>query len=154
MAFAVLVILATALVALPKAANATMGGCYGSGCNGLNPSGRCDSDAITVASMATSWGQLDLRYSPSCKSNWGRYTPYARSASFFATQGKGIYARVTVWNPGGSSYGVAYEDPGVYGSSWSKMTDGRPTACTGVEVLITGQNGDEDSQGWIWGPCY
>lgn len=137
-----------AMVVTPLNAAAASGGCSGSGCNGLDPSNRCDSDAFTVASMAVTDGQFDLRYSPSCQANWGRYTPYFRDASFFASQGKTIYARVTAWNPGGPSYGTAHHDLGLYGSSWSQMVDGRWTACTGVEVVLVGHNGDYDSQGW------
>lgn len=151
---AALAMAAMILVVTPAAASAATGDCYAAGCNGLDPSGRCDGDAITVASVAVPDGQLDLRYSRSCVANWGRYTPYARDASFFAAQGKGIYARMTAWNLGGSSYGTAYHPTDVYGSSWSQMVDGRWAACTGVEVVITGNNGDYDSQGWSWGPCY
>ncbi|MBK3559762.1 DUF2690 domain-containing protein [Streptomyces sp. MBT56] len=144
---------ATTMVVTPEVASATTGGCYGASCNGKNPSGTCD-DGKTVAAQAVPWGMLELRWSPSCAANWGRYTPYDRSASSLAAMKKGIYARVTAWNPGGPSYGTAYHAPGVYGSSWSQMVDGRTTACTGVEVVITNPNGDYDSQGWSWGPCY
>ena len=90
---------------------------------------------------------LELRYSRSCVSNWGRYTPYARTASTYAASRIGIYARVTVWNPGRSSYGTANHANDTYGSSWSQMVDGRITACTGVEVVHVYENGDYQSQG-------
>lgn len=152
--FAALALAVSSLVVTPSPASAATGGCYGAGCNNLNPAGRCDGDAFTVAAMGVTDGMLELRYSPSCVANWGRYTPYTRTASYYASQGKGIWARVTSWNPGGPSYGTAHHANSVYGSSWSKMTDGRYTACTGVEVFITGSNGDAQSQGWDWGPCY
>lgn len=142
------------VAASPSVAVAATGGCNGSSCNGLDPSGRCDGDAFTAASMAVTDGQLDLRYSPSCRANWGRYTPYLRDAGFLASQGQSIYARVTAWNPGGTSYSTAHHDFGLSGSSWSQMVDGRWAACTGVEVIQIGHNGDYESQGWSWGPCY
>jgi hypothetical protein len=136
-------------------ANAATGGCYGASCNGLDPMGRCDSDAITVRAMDVTDGMLELRYSRSCAANWGRYTPYWRTVFGYGLMGIGIWARVTVWNPGVSSYGSAHNaDPNPFASSWSYMTDGRPTACTGVEVMHTHGSGDNESMGWTWGPCY
>src|SRR5476649_1249641 len=67
-------------VAPASPAHAATHGCYGASCTGLDPTGRCDSDAYTVASIAINadngvyLGQLDLRYSPSCAANWGRFT--------------------------------------------------------------------------------
>lgn len=134
-------------------ARATTGGCYGASCNGQDPSGRCD-DGITVAAMGVTYGMLELRYSPSCKSNWGRYTPYGKDAAGWFAQRTGIWVRVTTWNPGGPSYQTAHHSLAlVAGSSWSQMTDGRPTACTGVEVYLSKPNGNIESQGWNWGPC-
>lgn len=140
------------ITAITTPANATTNGCDGASCNGQDPSGRCD-DGITVAAMAVTDGMLELRYSPSCKANWGRYTPYTRTASTYSAAKIGIYARVTVWNPGSPSYGTAVHANSIYGSSWSQMTDGRPMACTGVEVVHSFKNGDYQSQGWTWGPC-
>ena len=131
--------------------------CYGSGCDGLDPEGRCSGDAQTVASMAVTDGMLELRWSPSCVANWGRYTPYWRTVAGYALANPpiGIWARVTVWNPGMPSYGSAHDaDINPFASSWSQMTDGRLRACTGVEVVHTFGNGDYESQGWVWGPCY
>ncbi len=134
---------------------ANSNGCYGAGCNGKDPSGLC-ADGITVASQAVTDGLLELRYSPSCSANWGRYTPWRRDAISYFMQGKGIFARVTAWNPDSHSYGTAHHDTtwNNFGSSWSQMVDGTKAACVGVEVVITGDNGDYESQGWNWGPCY
>ena len=143
-------------------------GCYGAGCRGMNPSGMCN-DGITVASKNVTDGFLELRYSKFCKANWGRYTPWRRNALGYAAQSKVMYVRITAWNPGTPSTGVAHQDtsPNNFGSSWSKMVDGTKTACTGVEILISqpgfvaprkhswGWSSEEglDSQGWSWGPC-
>lgn len=179
---AVLVILLS-LLGTPTSAVAQTNKCYGAGCNGLNPTGRCDDDAMTVASMAVPSlgggfaGQLDLRYSPSCKANWGRFTPYQRNflGAIVGTP-ISIYGRVTVWNLGKISqqpihdYSVAR----TIGSNWTYMVDGTTTACTGVEIMQWQKNpynngspddlsegktnevpsgGSFDSEGWTWGPC-
>jgi hypothetical protein len=138
--------------------------CYGASCNGANPEGRCSHDAKTVGAMHVKDGMLELRWSPSCVANWGRYTPYVRNVTGYALANPpiGIWARVTVWNPGKASYGTAHNaDLNIYASTWSHMTDGRPKACTGVEVfhLHTAESGsgapaDMESQGWFWGLCY
>lgn len=131
---------------------ANTGGCYGASCNGKDPSNYC-TDGITVAAMSVTDGILELRYSPSCKANWGRYTPYWRDVGRLASQKQSIYARVTVWNPGGPSYGVAHTPIDPISSAWSEMADGTRTACTGVEIVYAGEDGDHESQGWTWGPC-
>ncbi len=146
---------AVGVTTVAGSAQAATGGCYGASCNGRDPSGLCD-DGVTVATTTVAEGLLELRYSPSCGANWGRYTPWQPNAYGYFLQGKGIYARVTVWNPGSPSYGTAHHDMtwNNFGSSWSQMADGTKMACTGVEVVITGDKGDYDSQGWDEGPCY
>ncbi len=78
-----LVVLGVSLSTLVAAnpAHATTNGCYGASCNGRDPSGLCD-DGVTVAAMHVNMGMLELRYSPSCKSNWGRYTPYGKDSTW------------------------------------------------------------------------
>lgn len=152
-----LMMISLTTVVTPTPANAAA--CYGASCNGLDPEGRCSHDAKTVASMAVTDGMLELRWSPSCVANWGRYTPYWRTVVDYRAanppHGIGIWARVTAWNPGKSSYSSAHDsDINPFASSWSQMTDGTVTACTGVEVIHTYGNGDNQSQGWTWGPCY
>lgn len=152
-----------AVFATPVTASAATSGCYGASCNGLDPAGRCDGDAISVASKSVSYGLLELRYSPSCKSNWTRYVPYTRSVAGMNLMTIVSYARVTVWNPGQKSYTVAQSH--LYtSSSWSQMTDGTVTACAGVEEYTSGQwvSGSGNTQApndwedkvWNWGPCY
>lgn len=140
------------------------GGCYGQECVGKNPEGLCDGDAITVASMAIKTlggsyaGQLDLRYSDSCKANWGRFTRWeGRLLSPASTVP--LWGRVTSWNPGEESQN-AIKGAGVVGSNWTNMVDGTKEACTGVEIIkpdssIADSPGSENhSDGWFWGPCY
>ena len=145
------VLVAGGLASVAPAANAAS--CYGSSCAGKNPSGTsCERDARTVGAMTVGGdGMLELRYSPSCKANWGRFSTYWRSDLFNMNAGTGIsYARVTSWNPGGRSRGVAdWRTNGLSATWWSKMVDGTKRACTGVELVSQ----PSDSQGWTWGPC-
>lgn len=154
---AILMAVGLTTVAAPTPAQASA--CSGASCNGLDPEGHCNHDAKTVKAMEVTDGILELRWSPSCEANWGRYTPYWRTISAYIAanppHGIGIWARVTAWNPGGQSYGSAHDsDINPFASSWSQMTDGRPTACTGIEVVHVYGNGDNQSQGWTWGPCF
>ncbi len=150
------------------ASQAATGGCSGASCAGLNPTGRCDGDAYTVHSIgindaALYLGQLDLRYSPSCKANWGRFTTASGSryiALWSAHQPYPFGGRVTAWNPGGPSQQPVQANYTCLGapfsscSFWSKMVDGRGTACTGVEPITRTDTGNgPESSGWFWGPC-
>lgn len=165
----VLGLAAAGFVASP--AQAATHGCYGASCTGLDPVGRCDGDAYTVLSIAIIsgplyMGQLDLRYSPGCAANWGRFTTAsgARDVTLWlAKQPFPIGGRVTAWNPGGpsqqpvqSNYYFCGSAPFGSCSYWSRMVDGRGKACTGVEPYADsyGDNvSDIESQGWFWGPC-
>ncbi len=146
---------------------ANTSGCYGASCHSKNPSRLCD-DGITVASKAVVDGMLELRYSPSCKSNWGRYTPYWNTATGYTATGTTLHARVTAWNPNGPSVNSAHSDTTWYqfGTSWSQMVDGTKAACTGVELRYSGEEWKSgqtyhnnpptgwDDKLWQWGPCY
>ena len=141
-------------------------GCHGAGCRGKNPTNLCDGDAITVGSKAVMDGMLELRYSPSCKSNWGRYTPYRRNAyGYTYVDDIALHARVTAWNPGSPSVGSAHTDTSLaqFGTSWSQMVDGTKEACTGVELVKSSESAksgmSQTPTGWMdktweWGPCY
>src|SRR4051812_49151175 len=49
--------------------------CSGTACNQLDPNATyCKNDAVTVATTFAQGVQIDLRWSPSCKTNWGRST--------------------------------------------------------------------------------
>src|SRR5215217_3527570 len=104
-------VLAGLFIAPASPAVAATGGCYGASCTGLDPTGRCDGDAYTVFSIAINdaamyLGQLDLRYSPSCAANWGRFTTASGAryvTLWLANQPVPVGGRVTVWNPGGPS---------------------------------------------------
>lgn len=78
LAMMVLVIGLCLVVVTPAAAV----GCSGTGCNGQDPEVMgCAADAFTMASAPihdaynnTNVGTVDIRYSPTCKTNWGRAT--------------------------------------------------------------------------------
>ncbi len=160
---------AVLFVAPATPALAATGGCSGTSCVGLDPTGRCDGDAYTVHSIAIiadgvqSAGQLDLRYSPSCKANWGRFTaPWGPREWVLDAMGSPtpFYGRVTAWNPGGVSQQPVQADVLSFShkgySTWSRMVNGVGMACVGVEPLFrTGGSlgGDVESKGWFWGPC-
>lgn len=144
--------------------------CHGASCTGLDPSGRCDSDAYTAATATVYdptlgyMGQLDLRYSPSRASNWGRYSAafgwqeLVRTgvlSGYFSDDGI-----VSVWNPGEQSQGMVWGQGGsVLGlfrqTRWSKMVDGTKRACTGVRAHYKEPGADDhgDFSPWFWGPC-
>lgn len=155
--------------ASPASAAAT-GKCLGASCTGLDPTNRCDGDAYTVHSMAINdaalyLGQLDLRYSPSCKANWGRFSTAsgARYIALWSQRQPYPYGgRVTVWNPGGVSQQPVQANytcsaaPFSTCTFWSKMVDGRGLACTGVEPwtrVDDPYSPGPESKGWFWGPC-
>jgi hypothetical protein len=156
---------ATSFVASP--AQAATHGCYGASCTGLDPTGRCDGDAYTVLSIAIDsgplyMGQLDLRYSPSCAANWGRFTTASGARDitlWLANQPFPYGGRVTAWNPGGPSQQPVQSNyfcgsaPSGSCSFWSGMVDGRGKACTGVEPFTDSYPDGVESQGWFWGPC-
>jgi len=166
---ALVLALGLAVFAVPAGtASAATGGCYGAGCTGLDPTGRCDGDAYTVLSIAINdgalnLGQLDLRYSRSCAANWGRFSTASGARYIVLSELNQPYpfgGRVTVWNPGGVSQQPVQRDytclaaPYASCSFWSKMVDGRGRACTGVEPWTRTWIGNNlESRGWYWGPC-
>lgn len=59
--------------------------CYGDYCSGQQPDASgCGADAYTAftAESDVGVGRLDIRYSPTCKTNWGRWVEYPRGWTF------------------------------------------------------------------------
>lgn len=57
--------------------------CYGDYCSGQDPEETgCAADAITVDWVDLESARLDLRWSPTCKTNWARYEQYPRGWYF------------------------------------------------------------------------
>jgi hypothetical protein len=160
-AIAVVVLLGALFVgATPAQAG---GSCYGASCNGKNPTGTsCERDARTVMAMDVQGsGMLELRYSDSCKANWGRFSSYWAYDITNALAGTAIsHAAVYTWNPNQALHGVAAERLTLFtGSSWwTSMVDGTITACTGVELFAqdTSEGGmytESRGQGWVGNLC-
>ena len=58
--------------------------CSGNGCNGLNPvTTGCSAGAYTVQTAVFSNSYVELRYSPTCGTNWGRVTSKVGEGSAF-----------------------------------------------------------------------
>ncbi|PPG02660.1 hypothetical protein C5E06_09410 [Pseudoclavibacter sp. RFBI5] len=63
----------------PRAVSQTAPGCEGDACSGLDPiEAGCSGDAYTVTSLETELGGgiIEVRWSPSCETNWARWTKY------------------------------------------------------------------------------
>lgn len=108
--------------------------CSGNGCNGVDPNTTpCASDAVSVAGATRSIfrngtsiviGQVELRWSASCGTNWARVS---RTDGAFA---EGMYATIT------RSDGVSYTDFHTgFSSIWSRMVYA-PTVCAAATGLV------------------
>lgn len=70
-------IAALTLSGLAVAAPAHAVTCYGDYCSGLDPqSSGCAADAYTATSYGNNLFMMEVRYSPTCKTNWTRITMY------------------------------------------------------------------------------
>jgi hypothetical protein len=144
------------LLLFPTEVSASRPACYGVGCTGLNPMGRCDSDAKTIGAMDINGdGMLQLRWSRKCNASWGRFSTYTRAVKHGLT-----HTRAAAWNPGGKSQGWAGTQYGPWGEAthWTKMVTGTKRSCTGIELIwgepsLLGHYTTPRSLGWFWGPC-
>jgi hypothetical protein len=110
---------------VPARADALPGGvtCYGDYCSGQDPvTTGCDKDAETIASIQldTGGGRLDLRWSPTCKTNWARWQQYpvgvclnCTPMALLAVQDTG-YSQKLDWFDNGTS-------PDAGGTYWTPM---------------------------------
>lgn len=70
---------ATSLSPTPANASTAEVSCYGDFCSGSDPAlSGCDTDAVTVAALQDDKGsgRLELRWSPTCQTNWARWQQY------------------------------------------------------------------------------
>jgi hypothetical protein len=71
-------LLATASAGAPAAEASTVT-CYGDYCSGEDPEATgCAEDADTIAWEDLPGARLEIRWSPTCKTNWARYQQYPR----------------------------------------------------------------------------
>lgn len=97
------------------------GTCWGDYCSGKNPSTTkgpngqyCSSSAYTTASRSmpgdSRW-RIELRWSPSCKTNWARWVGPASPRALTALQNTG-YRQTRILGGGGSWYTPMIYSPG------------------------------------------
>ncbi|WP_329275940.1 DUF2690 domain-containing protein [Streptomyces sp. NBC_00691] len=103
--------------------------CYASSCEGLDPSTTvCQNDAKTVAT--TDYPGVELRYSPTCRAAWARYS---RGAAF------SMNVTVERWNgsTGTERYRTYYSGNGA--GVWTRMVND-----AGLQARACGR----ESDGW------
>lgn len=111
------------------APDAQAASCSGRGCNGMDPSVTGCSAGSTIADtdrMFTS-GTAELRWSPTCKTNWVRVSNYAGGDSAL---------RITVWTGGER---VGFVAPGTPGNHWGNMV--YAPGCARGEVVYVDEDG-------------
>ncbi|MGW2831183.1 DUF2690 domain-containing protein [Streptomyces sp. NPDC001286] len=100
-------------------------GCYGDYCSGQDPmSTHCGDDAQTVAWSDLVAARLEVRWSPTCKTEWARYQQYPRGwylgsspMVLHAVQDTGYTQTYTFPNAdagGGAEDGGTYWTPMIY----------------------------------------
>lgn len=161
-------LLPTAVVVMPASLAAAAPTCYGNSCDGIDPAKTaCQNDAITLArrdavTPAGNWGNLELRYSPRCFSNWVRFTPWYGIRAYLGSLSGGIVSGSPwIWRAG-----VPNSLRGVIGSSgtwgwgytnWTAMVTASGTTCWSVGVYATETSssggGDRNSLGTYNAPC-
>ncbi len=124
-------------------------GCYGDYCSGRDPqSTGCAADATTVAWADVTGARLELRWSPTCKTNWARYQQYPRGwfmgnvpLEMRAVQDTGYTQRLS-YGVNGTPTGTTWT-PMIY-SPVRRVRAEMVYQCTGVGDCaigsITGQN--------------
>ncbi|MER7845019.1 DUF2690 domain-containing protein [Kitasatospora sp. NPDC096077] len=109
-----------AVLAAAPASAATS--CYASSCTGLDPATTtCANDAVTVSTD----GNLELRYSPSCRAAWARdkYAVVGESVSVRNHQGDS-WDYSTVTYSGGSIWSAMVNDKDIQSQAHSSGTNG------------------------------
>lgn len=92
--------------------------CHGGTCNGQDPiADACANDAYTAASVQTSEGFVELRYSPKCAANWARISGSSPGTWF--------------WVQNNSGDAQQYYVPAGNDSGYTNMVDGTPLARAG-----------------------
>lgn len=162
-----------AIVAIPTNASADEPrDCYSWSCTFMDPAEtNCVDDAVTIARYGVrneggTYGNLDLRYSKKCHSNWVRFSSDSGLRTLFqiGTHMAVSGAQPWIWrsNPGLSPQGLADQAFGTFGSSyWTTMITADGTTCMSVDVItqdpLPGQNEFTPGTGRVKqnfnGPC-
>lgn len=102
-----------AVVAAPTAAADVT--CYGDYCSGRNPNEtRCAQDAKTIAAKHLNGSLLEVRYSPTCKTNWARYEQYPVGKRVIGTAPVVLRAVQDTGYEQRHDFGVGGADAGTY----------------------------------------
>lgn len=128
------------VLSAPKASAVT---CYGDNCSGKDPqSSGCANDAYTATAANTASFSLQVRYSPTCKTNWTRlvmYTPgpikCSRNGMMKAIQDTG-YTQQAYFESYCANISITRWTPMIYS----------PVRL--VKGTFTDQNGTVTSTGW------
>lgn len=120
---AVMLIISSGVVNLVAAAPASAVSCYGDYCSGKDPMATgCANDAYTVTSVVQPGaGALEVRWSPTCKTNWARLTiypqgrigTYVNGAALSAVQSTG-YTQTTWISAWFGNQTYTYWSPMIY----------------------------------------
>jgi hypothetical protein len=117
-----LALVAVLALAVPALAATTAGaaqasarvGCFGNGCNGLDPNVEgCGADAITVDHASTGGVTIELRWSAACGANWARISPAPQGWQFRVQNNQGHSWTETVGYNNPSWYGNMVNGSGV-----------------------------------------
>lgn len=148
-------------------ASATPPSCYSWSCEGLDPAKMgCAHDAYTLIrrtaiTSAGNWGNLEMRYSPSCHTNWTRFTPWFGIRAFFdGITGGYVGGSPWIYRQGPYLSKGVTSSAGVLGfgcTNWTAMISANGTTCWGVHVYYTAPSssgqGARESLGSYAGPC-
>jgi Protein of unknown function (DUF2690) len=89
-------------------------GCFGNGCNGLDPSANgCGADAITADSVTVGGITVQLRWSAACGANWARIMPAPQGLQFRVENSQGHSWTETVDFANSSWFGNMVNGSGV-----------------------------------------
>ncbi|KJK49669.1 hypothetical protein UK23_13035 [Lentzea aerocolonigenes] len=127
-------LIAAAALTLLVAPDAQAASCSGRSCNDKDPVATGCSSGSTVADSSPMYpsGTAELRWSPTCKTNWVRITNYPGGDS-------GL--RITVWS---SSDRVGFIAPGTPGNHWGNMV--YAPGCARGEVLYVAKDGSHQTE--------
>lgn len=90
-------------------------GCYGDYCSGQNPDAtKCAADAKTIAVDNIEGAMLEVRYSPTCQTNWARYQQYPLGLKIIGTAPLTLRAVQDTGYTQEYSFGINGADPGTY----------------------------------------
>lgn len=109
--------------ASPTTAAASVG-CWGDWCSGQDPVATgCDADAVTLDTVYADngGGKLDIRWSPTCQTNWARWQQYPTGwclncspAAIVARQDTGYTQTYSFEDNGVAQDGQTYWTPMIY----------------------------------------